>query len=113
MTEFTFLFRGRDYSGSPKQMQEHMMKWVTWFKSIEAEGNMKDPGNPLEATGKVVRGKQKTITDGPFAEAKDLVAGFIVVLANDLDHAAKIASGCPILEVGGSVEIRQNQKLNY
>jgi hypothetical protein len=113
MTEFTFLFRGRDYSGSPKQMQEYMMQWMAWFKSIEASGNMKDPGHPLEKEGKVVRGKQKTINDGPFAEAKDLVAGFIVVLAKDLNHAAEIASGCPILEVGGSVEVRQNQKLNY
>jgi hypothetical protein len=35
------------------------------------------------------------------------------VLAKDLNHAAEIASGCPILEIGGSVEVRQNQKLNY
>ena len=46
------------------------------------------------------------VTDGPYAEAKDIVLGFIVISARDLDHAVDISRGCPMLEGDGSVEIR-------
>ena len=56
--------------------------------------------------GRVVRGKDKVVTDGPYVEAKDIVLGFIVIAADSLDEAARLASGCPIVEGGGSVEVR-------
>jgi hypothetical protein len=56
--------------------------------------------------GKVVGGKKKVITDGPYLETKDVIGGFSVIEARDLEHAAQIASGCPILGFGGSVEVR-------
>jgi hypothetical protein len=112
VSEFTFLFRGRDTTASPEQMQKTMEKWMVWFKELGAKGHLKDPGHPLEHTGKVVKGSQKTVNDGPFAEAKDVVGGYIIVEAKDLDHAAELAKDCPILLVGGSVEVRPIQKLN-
>jgi hypothetical protein len=57
-----------------------------------------------------VNGKQKAITDGPYAEAKDLVGGFSLIEARDLDEAAELSKGCPVLERGGSVEIRPIMK---
>jgi len=112
MSEFTYLFRGRDVSASPEQMQKTMQKWVAWFKDLGAKGHLKDPGHPLEHAGKVVSGKQKAVSDGPYAEAKDVVGGYIVVEAPDLLQAVELSKGCPILEVGGSVEVRPNQKIN-
>jgi hypothetical protein len=112
MTEFTFLFRGRDRTASPEQMQKTMAKWVAWFKELQAKGHLKDPGHPLEDAGKVVRGKQKIVNDGPYAEAKDLVGGYIVVEAKDLTQAVEISKGCPILDVGGSVEVRPIERFN-
>ena len=56
MSEFTFLFRGRDTSASPEQMQKTMEKWVAWMKDLGAKGHIKDQGRPLELTGKVVKG---------------------------------------------------------
>lgn len=112
MSEFTYLFRGRDTSASPEQMQKTMEKWVEWFKELDANGHLKDPGHPLQPIGKVVKGKQKMVNDGPYAEAKDVVGGYIIVEAKDLDHAAELSKGCPILEAGGSVEVRPLQKLN-
>jgi len=112
MTEFTFLFRGRDRTASPEQMQKTMAKWVAWFKELQTTGHLKDPGHPLEDGGKVVRGKQKIVNDGPYAEAKDLVGGYIVVEAKDLTHAVEISKGCPILDVGGSVEVRPIERFN-
>lgn len=112
MSAFTFLYRGRDTTSSPEQMQKTMEKWVAWFKELGAKGYIKDPGHPLEPAGKVVRSNQKLVTDGPFAEAKDIVGGFTLIEAKDIDQAAEIAKGCPILEVGGSVEVRPIQKIN-
>lgn len=110
MSEFTYLFRGRDTSASPEQMQKTMEKWVVWFKELGANGHLKEPGHPLEHTGKVVKGKQKIVNDGPYAEAKDVVGGFIVVEAKDIDQAVELSKGCPIFEVGGSVEVRPIQR---
>jgi len=106
MSEFTYLFRGRLTSGSPDEMQRHFQAWLAWFKQLEMTGHLKEPGHPLEKTGKVVAGKEKIVHDGPFAEAKDVVGGYIVVEATDLTHAVELSKGCPILEAGGSVEIR-------
>jgi hypothetical protein len=112
MSEFTYLFRGRQIPSSPEQRQKHLEKWVAWFKDLGAKGHLKNPGHPLEDTGKVVNGSQKTVKDGPIAEAKDVVAGFIVVEAKDLAHATELLKGCPILEVGGSMEVRPVQIMN-
>lgn len=112
MSEFTFLFRGRDLPESPDERQKHLACWLAWFKDLAAKGYLKDPGHPLEEDGKVVHGKHKVVKDGPFAETKDVIAGYIIVEAKDLAHATELSKGCPILDVGGSVEVRQIQYLN-
>ena len=113
MSEFTYLYRGgRDTPQSPEQRQKQLQKWAAWFKELGSSGHLKELGHPLEDTGKVVNGSQKTVKDGPFAEAKDVVAGFIVVEAKDLADAVELSKGCPILEVGGSVEVRPVQIMN-
>ena len=112
MSDFTFLYRGRDTTASPEQMQKTVQKWRAWFKELGDNGHLKDIGHPLESAGKVVQGRQKMVTDGPFAEAKDVVGGFTLIQAQDLEQAAELSKGCPILEGGGSVEVRPIQILN-
>jgi hypothetical protein len=111
MSEFLFLYRGVE-RGSPEQMQRQMQKWVAWMKELGDKGHIKDPGHPLELTGKVIKGSAKTITDGPYAEAKDLVGGYTLVEAKDLGQATELSSGCPILDIGGLVEVRPIMKMN-
>ena len=112
MSEFVFLYRGGERPvGSPEQMQRQMQKWMGWMKELTEKGHIKDPGHPLERTGKLVTGTQKTITDGPFAEAKDVVGGYTLVQARDLSHAVALTSGCPILDIGGFVEVRPVMQL--
>jgi hypothetical protein len=111
MPEFVFLFRAtaagqRAAMGTPEQAQKSLQAWRAWIHELETNGHLKDPGQPLEMTGKVVSGKKKTVTDGPYAETKDLLLGFIIVEARDLEHAAELSMGCPMVEGGGSVEIR-------
>jgi hypothetical protein len=91
-------------------MQKTTEKWMAWFKQLGENGHIKDPGHPLEHTGKVVKGKHKAVTDGPYAEAKDVIGGFTVIEAKDLAQATELSKGCPILDVGGSVEVRPIQK---
>ena len=112
MSEFTFLFRGRLTSASLEERQKHMEKWNVWMEQLRANGHVNEhPGRPLEGAGMVVSGKNKLVTDGPFAEAKDIVGGYMSIEAEDLAQAVELAKNCPILEVEGSVEIRPVQLL--
>lgn len=112
MNEFVYLYRGGESGRSPEQAQQSMQRWMAWFKELAEKGHIKDRGQPLERSGKVVNGKRKTVTDGPFAEAKDLVGGYTLILAKDLNEATELSKGCPILEFGGQVEVRPVMKLN-
>src|SRR5215831_17431476 len=111
MSEFLFVFRGSNlHTRSPDQMQKSVQSWVAWFKELNEKGFIKDPGNPLDRSGKVVRGHSKDIHDGPYAEAKDLVNGYLLVETATIDQAVALARGCPIFEDGGSVEVRPIMK---
>jgi hypothetical protein len=91
---------------TPERAQRSMQAWLAWIRELDAKGHLKNPGQPLQRTGKVVRGSKKVVTDGPFVEIKDMVLGFIVVEARDLAEAVELSAGCPMLEGEGSVEVR-------
>lgn len=62
---------------------------------------------PVEtATTVRVNGGQTLTTDGPFADTKEVFAGFYLLDADNLDHAVEIASRIPAARMGGSVEVR-------
>jgi hypothetical protein len=111
MSDFIFLFRGGESVGSPEQMQKHMQKWQSWMQELGKKGHFKS-GEPLEKGGKVVKGSRKLVTDGPFAEAKDLVGGFMLITASTLDEAVELSKGCPIFEHDGIVEVRPVMKMS-
>lgn len=109
MKEFLMLIRENlDNYGkmTPQEMQEDIEKHVKWVEELVQNGNFKG-GNPLTPKGKHIKGKDKIITDGPFIEAKEGVSGYYFLLANSLEEAGKIALGCPSLNIGGTVEVRE------
>ena len=109
MAKFMYLFRSNPEafrSISPEQMQQIVKKWMDWKDGLEKKGYVHQLGERLDVTGKVVRGKTKTVTDGPYVEVKDSVNGFMLLEAKDLDLALELAKGCPILERDGTVEVR-------
>jgi hypothetical protein len=117
MAEFIFLYRNsdadaREYMGTPEAAQSSMKVWMAWLGDLEAKGHVKSRGEPLERTGKVVTGPKKQVTDGPFAEAKDIVSGFSIIEAKDEAHAIELARGCPVLRGTGSVEVRPVMKMS-
>lgn len=110
MSEFLYLYRGGQRPTSPAEAQKEMQRWMDWMKDLGARGHLKLQGHPLERTGKLVSGKSKTVTDGPFAE-KDMVGGYTLIEAKDIAHATELSMGCPIFEHGGQVEVRPVQQM--
>lgn len=109
MKQFLLLFRQPDYDyreTSKEQMQEIFKKWQDWVSHIEAQDRFVSHGQRLNMEGKVLR-PGGIITDGPFVEIKEKLGGFIIVKAENLDEATTLAHGCPALDTGGSVEIRE------
>lgn len=106
MNEFMYLYRGYELPASPEEMQKKTAKWMTWLKDLSDQGYLKSLGEPLQPAGKVVKGTKKQVIDGPYAEAKDVVGGYSIILARDIEQALELSLGCPIYEDGGSVEMR-------
>jgi len=109
MAKFMYLFRSNPSalrSMSPEQMQQIVNSWMEWRNSLEKTGHAPQAGERLDQSGKVVRGKPKAVTDGPFIEVKDFIQGYLMLEAKDLDQAVDLAKGCPILEADGTVEVR-------
>jgi hypothetical protein len=112
-TNYLFVFRypvdGPD--PTPEEMEKIFGKWMAWMKGMKAKGQYVG-GDRLDDGGKVVRNPRgATVTDGPFAEAKEIVGGYIIVTAASLAAAAEIAKGCPGLENGTIVEVRPIEPL--
>jgi hypothetical protein len=103
---YMLIFRGTDwYKGlSPEEMQQISDKWMAWFKGLMANGKAV-AGNPLEREGKIV-GKNRVVSDGPFAESKETIGGYFLLKVNTMDEALAIAKDCPGLPFGIRVEVR-------
>jgi hypothetical protein len=82
-----------------------MARFTAWFERLSNEGRFKS-GGPLVHDGKILISKN-VVTDGPFAESKEAIAGFFVIQAESLEQAVETAKGCPGLEVGQTVEVRE------
>jgi hypothetical protein len=114
MKEYLFLFRGGDgatLQQSPDKWQAHMQKWMEWMGGLQQKDQLVS-AQPLSRSGKQITGVNKTITDGPFIEGKEMVGGYLMCKAGDYDSAVEIAKGCPILEFeDGKVEVREIQEM--
>lgn len=109
MKEFLLIFR-RDASSmqgqpSPEQMQAMMKQWQDWLGGIAAQNKLVSAGNRLSAEGRVVK-PDNMVTNGPYVETKEAIGGYTLIKTDSIEDAAEIAKGCPILQVGGNVEVR-------
>ncbi|RWY50178.1 YciI family protein [Mucilaginibacter gilvus] len=109
MKDFLLIYRSNPSpvtTASPEEMQALTKKWMDWVGSIAAQNKLTDRGNRLNPEAKVVR-PNDVVTDGPYMEIKEAIAGYSIVKAETLDEAVEIAKGCPVFLVGGNVEVRQ------
>lgn len=110
--QFLLIFRSPQAGPdpTPEEMQQIFGKWMAWMKGMKAKGQYVG-GDRLDESGKVLRPRGSSVTDGPYAEAKETVGGYIIVSADTLAQAAEIAKGCPGLEGETIVEVRPIEKL--
>jgi hypothetical protein len=104
---YMLLFVGMDWHKglSPEQTQKVSEDWMAWFKRLNEQGKAV-AGHPLGREGKSVSGKNHTVTDGPFAEAKEAIGGYFMLDVATMDEAVAIAQQCPGLPFGAKVEVR-------
>jgi hypothetical protein len=108
MKEFMFIFTGPTYEElnmSAEDAQAQMMKWFSWIDDLKAKGLYVE-GRPLLPGSTRISGIEKVVTDGPFAESKEVVGGYLIIKAADRAQAVEAARGFPDFEIQGSVEIR-------
>lgn len=108
MPKFMFLARACNEPAqkSPEEMQQAMQAWGEWMQRGTRDGWLLDPGDGLKPEAKIVH-PDNTVTDGPFTESKELVGGYCMVEAADLDEAVELAKAMP--QSDGKIEVRQLQ----
>ena len=105
---FLFVFRApqNQPDPTPEEMQKIFGSWMAWVEALKAKGNYHG-GQPLAEAGKVLRGPRGSrLTDGPYVESKEIVGGYMLIEADNLDAATVLARDCPGLAMDGTVEVR-------
>lgn len=91
---------------TPAQKSALAKQWNDWVEGLVNEGKLQH-GHPLGLGGRVVDGlRGERVTDGPYAEAKEVVGGYVFLTVRNLDEATAIAQQCPGLAQGLIVEVR-------
>ncbi len=99
MTKFLFVYYGGIMAPTPAQQKKSMDAWMKWFGSLgKAVVDMGAPTKP----GKVV-----SKAGARAAGAANLVTGYTIVQANNLDSALAMAKSCPIMGEGGKIAISE------
>jgi len=106
--EYLLLFRGKEWWGNltPEDLQKTMDQVKAWFERLTESGTLK-AAQPLAREGAIVSGKTgRVVADGPFAESKEVIGGYVLVQVRSLDDAIAVAQSCPTLRFGMEVEVR-------
>ncbi len=107
-SEYLILFHGTDWDAglTPDSAQQIMDAVYGWVSQL-TEGGKFLGGQPLGEEARTIKGKNGSwVSDGPYAEAKEVIGGYMIVRAADIEEAAEIGKGFPLLEHGVSVEVR-------
>lgn len=99
---------------TPEIIQGIIQKYNDWADGLQKSGHLvslnklrEDPGKNIVGTG-----ANRVVTDGPFAETKEIIGGYWIINATNYDEAVQLASGCPSLEFGSRVEVREVEDLS-
>ena len=109
MKDYLLVYRA-DFSfmgnRTPEELQANTKRWMDWIGSIAAQNKLTDRGNRLDPSGKVLK-SDNIVTNGPYAEIKETIGGYSIINADSYEAAIELAKGCPVLAVGGNVEVRE------
>jgi hypothetical protein len=103
-----------DTALSPQEMEAIVREYTNWAKSLAAEGNLEGGEKLAEDGGRLLRraGEKVIVTDGPYAESKEVLGGYFVIKASSYDDAVAIARTCPHMMHGASTLVRRIEELN-
>lgn len=98
MNQFLIIVHGSDHSTiSPEDMQKRMALFGEWVEKVLAGRYVS--GAPLEDTdARLLKGKKEVLTDGPFMDSKEMISGYMVINAADIDEAVGLTQACPLVE---------------
>jgi len=98
---------------SPEEMQKIFERYRAWSGPLRAKGKITGGQKLRDGQGRVIKrnGSKAPVTDGPFAEAKEVIGGFFIVDAKSYDEALSLANGCPHLDFG-SIEVREIEPMS-
>jgi hypothetical protein len=110
MKEFMLLIRTQgDHLTelSPEQQQQHVKKVMNYMSGLMKSGKL-NSAQPLDMDGVIVSGAAGKLKDGPFNETKEVIAGYFLIQANNLQEAIQIAKENPVFEdgTGARIEVR-------
>ena len=112
MPKYMLLLHERTGEGgdlSPEEIQGVIQKYRDWSQRMGEAGKLVGGDKLTDDDGKVLRpdGGGVAVTDGPYAETKEVIGGYFQIEAGDYAEAVEISKTCPHLAFGGGIEIRQ------
>ncbi len=103
MSSYIFAYHGGKKPETPEAGAELMAKWKAWMGGLGDA--MVNPGNPV--------GMSKTVSSGGVSDdgGSNPLSGFSIVKADSMDAALEMAKECPLLEIGGTLEVAEMMEM--
>ena len=114
MKEFAMVYRAEPMGEIKLTPEGNMVvskEWENWMGGIAAQNKLVSPGMRLGNQGRLVK-PGNVVTNGPYAEIKEIIGGLSIVRSDSIDEVTEWAKTCPILNVGGCVEVRDIIQMN-
>lgn len=108
MKDYLLLIRepdGRTEPHDPGFAGRHQEHWKDWIGRMLADNRLSG-GKSLTLEGRIIR-PDGSVTEGLHRNGTEIVGGFLLLRAGDLDEATSLAQSCPVFEAGGYIEIRE------
>ena len=98
---------------SPEMIQAVIQKYNDWAEKLQKAGHLVSVKKLRDDLGRNLTGvgPAQTVTDGPYAETKEIIGGYWIITARDYDEAVELSRDCPSLELGGRIEVRETEDL--
>ncbi len=113
MKDYLLLIRGGDASTaslSEEETEEYMQKWGLFMGQLASLGNL-GGGLPLGTDGRLMT-KNGVSKEVVLSKDNESIGGYLILKANDYNHAVELSKSCPVFEHNGSLEIREALPMN-
>ena len=111
MAKYLVVVRGTGIPStlSPQEMQKVIQKYLSWAEELRKSGRALQGEKLRAGEGRVLRGQggKMAVTDGPYAETKEIVGGFWLIEAGSYEEMLTLLANHPHLDGSGSLEVRE------